>query len=118
MTDRSGVIFVSGIARIPKFLSIIASDEGATTIVPAVADKSILVLKITVSVNADVNVKFQSKPAGAASDLTGLFYCGAKGGIGLTYCKQGHFKTVSGESLDINLSGAVAVGGVVMYVEV
>jgi hypothetical protein len=45
-------------------------------------------------------------------------YFGANGGVAAAYCPVGHFETAAGEALNINLSGAVAVGGHVVYVEV
>ena len=61
-----------------------------------------------------MNAKFQSHVT--PTDLTGLFYLGATSGVGGAYCPLGHFQTVAGEALDINLSGSVAVGGVLTYV--
>ena len=64
--------------------------------------------------NAAVNVKFQSHTT--PTDLTGLFYLAANGGFVLPYNEAGWFSTLAGEALDINLSGAIAVGGVVGYI--
>jgi hypothetical protein len=51
--------------------------------------------------------------------LTGLSYFAAAGdGEVLSFNPVGWFETVAGEALDINLSGAVAVGGHLTYVEV
>lgn len=113
---QTGVVYSGTTALTPKFASITASSSGATTVVAAVTSKKIRVLKVTLIANAAVNVKFQSHVT--PTDLTGLFYCGANGGVGMTYCPLGHFETVAGEALDINLSSAVAVGGVLTYVEV
>lgn len=100
----------------PKFQKITASASGATTIVAAVAGKKILVLKWDLVCNGAVNVKWQSHVT--PTDLTGLYYFAANGGIASAFSPVGHFATVAGEALDINLSGAVAVGGVLTYVEV
>jgi len=100
----------------PQFAAISASASGATTIVNAVGGKRIRVLKWDVVANAAVNVKWQSHVT--PTDLTGLYYFAANGGIESGYCPLGNFQTVSGEALDINLSGAVAVGGSLVYVTV
>lgn len=108
---------VSGTSLTPKFAKITASSSGATTIVAAVTSKKIRVLGWEVSVNAAVNFKWQSHVT--PTDLTGLYYNSAQGGgVARSFNPVGWFETVSGEALDINLSGAVAVGGSLVYVEV
>ena len=98
-----------------KTADIVASSLGATEVVAAVAGKKIRVLGFHYTVNAAVNVKFQS----ATTDITGLGYHGAQGegmardaGFGFL------FETAAGAALNINLSGAVAVGGHLTYAEV
>jgi len=100
----------------PKFSTIIASASGATTIVALVASKRIRVLSLQLLANAAVNIKWQSHVT--PTDLTGLAYMAANGGYVLGYNPKGWFQTVAGEALDINLSGAVAVGGSLTYVEI
>lgn len=101
----------------PKFAKITASSSGATEIVPLVAAKKLRVLQWIVTTSAAVNFKWQSHVT--PTDKTGLFYSGsAGGGAGGAFCPLGHFETISGEALDINLSGAVPVGGSLVYVEV
>lgn len=103
-------------ALTPKFATITASSSGATTIVAAVTSKKIRVLSWTLVCNAAVNTKWQSHVT--PTDKTGLHYFAANGGISVPFSPVGHFETVAGEALDINLSGAVAVGGSLVYVEV
>lgn len=100
----------------PKFATITASASGATTIVAAVTSKKIRVLSWTLVANGAVNAKWQSHVT--PTDKTGLHYFAANGGISVPFSPVGHFETVAGEALDINLSGAVAVGGSLVYVEV
>lgn len=107
---------VTGTALTPLFAAITANGSGATTIVAAVGGKQIRVLQWIITTNAAVNFKFQSHVT--PTDITGLFYSGAQGGAGGAFNPVGHFQTVSGEALDINLSGAVAVGGYLVYVTV
>lgn len=98
-----------------KVAVVTASASGATQIVAAVTGKKIRVLGIAYSVNAAVNVKWQS----ATTDKTGLFYHGGAGhGIVMEAAQGFLFETDSAAALNINLSGAVAVGGQLRYVEV
>jgi hypothetical protein len=101
---------------VPKYAKIVASSSGATEVVALVSGKKIRVLAYAVVANAAVNVKFQSHTA--PTDLTGLLYNAANGGEICNYNPAGWFETLSGEALDINLSGAVAVGGHVTYMEI
>lgn len=102
-------------ALTPKFKTVAASSAGDNTLVAGVALKKIRVLTYMLSVSAAVNAKFQSSTAG---DLTGLFYFAANSGATAGFCQVGHFETVAGEDLQLNLSGAVPVGGHLLYIEV
>jgi hypothetical protein len=113
---ESSSMRAAGIALTPKFATIAVSSSGATTIVAAVTSKKIRVVALQYVCNAAVNVKFQSHVT--PTDKTGLAYNGANGGIVLPYNPVGWFETVAGEALDINLSGAVAVGGSLTYLEI
>jgi len=112
----SSVMFLGSTSVTPKFAAISASSSGDNTIVTGVASKKIRVLAFRVNGSAAVNWKFQSSTGG---DITGLFYCvsGGQGEIG-AFSPVGLFQTVAGEDLQLNLSGAVAVGGYVVYIEV
>jgi hypothetical protein len=106
----------SGIELTPKFAAISASGSGNNTLVAAVTGKKIRVLAMALVANAAVNAKLQSSAGG--TDLTGLFYLAANGGFVLPYNPVGWCETVAAALLNLNLSGAVAVGGCLMYVEV
>lgn len=103
-----------------KTAVITASASGATQLVAAVAGKRIRVLHYRLMASGAVSVKFQS----ASTDITGLMPFAANGGIsagapsiipaGLIF----EFQTEPGEALNINLSGAVAVGGYMLYQEI
>lgn len=103
-----------------KQATIGVSASGDNTIVAAVAGKQIWVLKCVLIANAAVNGKFQSGASG--TDLTGLFYLAANTGFAMNQdggnIASPWFKTASGSLLNLNLSGAVAVGGVLSYIEV
>lgn len=96
--------------------TIAVSASGATTLVTAVAGKKIRVTSLVLVSNGTVNVKFQSHVT--PTDITGLAYLVANTGFSSGYNPKGHFQTISGEALDINLSGNVAVGGWLKYVTV
>lgn len=100
-----------------KFAKIAASSSGDNTLVAAVTGKKIRVIAYNLMANGAVNAKFQSGASG--TDLTGLKYCGAAGdGVCANYNPVGWFETAAGSLLNLNLSGAVAVGGELVYVEV
>lgn len=107
----------AGAALTPKFAKIAVSSSGANTIVAAVTGKKIRVLAWDTVANAAVNFKWQSHVT--PTDLTGLYYMAGQGnGVARAFNPVGYFETIAGEALDLNLSGAVAVGGVLTYVEV
>lgn len=102
-------------ALTPKFASIVASTSGNTAVVAAVTSKKIRVLALCFTINGAVNVKWQSN----TTDKTGLFYGDAAGkGKVLPFNPLGWFETVAGETLNINLSANIAVGGEIVYCEV
>jgi len=113
---ETATVYNGTTALTPTFSTIVASASGATTIVALVSSKKIRVLALQLVANAAVNVKWQSHVT--PTDLTGLAYLGANGGYVLPFNPVGWFQTNTGEALDINLSGAVAVGGCLTYVAV
>lgn len=100
----------------PKFAAINASASGVTTVIAAVASKKLRILGFFLITNGAVNVNFQSHTT--TTTKTGTLYCAANGGVSSGFGQFGWFETVAGEALDINLSGAVSVGGQIVYVEV
>jgi hypothetical protein len=91
--------------------------NATTTIVAARPGYAIRVLAWCLSFSAAANAKFQSHAL--PTDLTGWFY----GGVNVqavspslgSDVNRGHFQTLPGEALDINLSAAGSVGGYVVY---
>lgn len=115
-SNETGTVYNGTTALTPKFATIAASSSGNNTLVAAVTSKKIRVLAYNFIANGTVNAKFQSGAGG--TDLTGLKYCVANGGICAPYNPVGWFETASNTLLNLNLSGAVAVGGELVYVEV
>jgi hypothetical protein len=100
----------------PKFAVIAAAASGNNTLVASVSGKKIRVLAYNFIANGTVNAKFQSGASG--TDLTGLKYCVANGGISAPFNPVGWFETAATTLLNLNLSAAIAVGGELVYVEV
>lgn len=101
-----------------KSVAIAASSSGANTIVAAVTGKRIRVLGYVLSFSGTVNAKFTD----GTNDLTGLLYGVADTAISapcvppVMGSQPGWFDTAAqGAALILNLSGAVAVGGHVLY---
>jgi hypothetical protein len=95
----------------PQYAVISASSSGDNAIVAAVTGKRIRVLSYLLVANAAVNAKWRS----ATTDVTGLLYLAANGGAACAFEGLGCFQTAVGEALNLNLSGAVAVGGHCTY---
>lgn len=112
-------IYEGDVALVPKFAPIQASSSGVNVVVAAVTGKKIRVLAFKLNGAGAVNAKWITDTAGTPVDLTGLTYIGAagQGEVG-PFCPVGLFQSASGKNLGLNLSGAVAVGGYVVYVEV
>ena len=84
------------------------------TLITGVAGKSIVVLSTWLVAAAAVGVKFQTSTG--SIDLTGQAPCAQNGGFVLPFNAGGWFKTAIGDSLLINLSSGVAVGGSLSYI--
>ncbi len=97
-----------------QYAVIAASSSGINEIVAAVTGFRIRVLAYNYVVNAGVNVAWRS---GATTAIGGLGYWDAQGkGKVAPHNKHGWFQTAAGEALNLNLSGAVAVGGELTYI--
>lgn len=99
-----------------KYAIIDAALSGNNTIVAAVTGKKIRVLAYVLVASAAVTARFESAADGTA--LTGQMQVGANGIVPSGYNPLGHFETVAGELLNLELSGAISVDGHVTYVEV
>lgn len=90
---------------------------GDNTLVAAVTGKKIRVLAMfAIMTGTAVTIRFESAAGGTA--LTGQMQPSQGGGFVLPYNPVGWFETVSGELLNMELSGAQSVDGVLVYVEV
>jgi hypothetical protein len=93
------------------------SASGDNEVVAAVAGRRIRVCGYVLSFGGTVNAKWRS----ATTDLTGLLYGVLGTAVEAPVGPQqpggvpGWFETAVGEALNLNLSGATAVGGHVSY---
>lgn len=113
----SGTVFIAADTplQVKRFV-ITASSSGNNEVVAAVTGAHIRVLSYNYVVNAAVNVAWRS---GASTVIGGLGYWGGQGvGKVADHNVHGWFQTAAGQALNLNLSGAVAVGGEGTYVEV
>jgi len=103
---------MAGSAKGIVLRSAITATSGTTEIIDLSAGECIQVLSLVITTDADVNIKFQSDE----TDLTGLYYLAARGGISFPH-EPFHMLTTSvGEKLNLVQSGAANIGGHVVYV--
>lgn len=84
------------------------------TVVAAVSGKRIRVLSFFLVAVTAVTVRFESTSGGDA--LTGVMSLGATGVLTPGFNPLGHFETVAGELLNMELGGTVQVSGALTYV--
>ena len=87
--------------------------SGNNEIVAAVTGKKIRVLSMLMIAAGTVNARFESGADGTA--LTGQMPLVANSGFSATYNSNGWFETAAGESLNLELSAAISVDGVLNY---
>jgi len=86
------------------------------TVVALVGGKSIRVISAQLIADSALTVKWQSHVT--PTDITGSAYLAANGGYVLPYNPDGWFQTISGEALDLNITGTGNVGGSITYIAV
>ena len=89
---------------------------GDNTIVAAESGARIRVTSVCLVAAAAVTVRFESGTGGTA--LTGQMQLAANGGFVLPHNPDGWFETAEGELLNLELSGATSVDGVLNYIKV
>lgn len=98
-----------------KTAAITFASSGDNTCIAAVTGRPILVWKIAFTAAGAVNVTFKD---GASTSLSGAFQLTAAGSsMTLSYDGAPWFSTVPGNAFVVNLSGAVALAGIVHYTE-
>jgi len=107
-------IIIAGVSY-PQIKAVIAaSSSGNNVMVAAHATKKTVLVSLFMVVTADVTVKFQR----ATTDITGAMPILAKSGLVLNPNAAGWFETGTNEALNINLGGAIVVGGAINYIQV
>lgn len=115
-SHETSTIYNGTTALTPKFAKIDAATSGDNTLVAAVTDKKIRVLQVMLMAAGTVTVRFESGASGTA--LSGQMELTAQTGFVLPYAPVGWFETASNTLLNLELSGAVSVDGLLVYVEV
>jgi len=87
--------------------------SGDNELVAAVTNKQIVVIHYSMIASAAVNARFESGAGGDA--LTGQMNLTTNSGISDRF-EKGLFETNAGESLNLELSGAVSVDGYLSYI--
>jgi len=87
------------------------NSSGDTTLIAAESGKKLRVLDYLIVASGDVDATFQSEAGSGATDLTGPLDLTTNSGAAAGFNPFGHFETVAGEKLNLNLSGAVQVSG-------
>lgn len=113
LSTNYGTIYQGTTALTVKRAIVAESSSGDNLVVAGVTSKKIVVLSARVMASAAVDVKWRSN----TTDIDGLAYLIDKGGYVLPLNPAGWYVTAAGEALNLNLSGAVPVGGIVQYVE-
>ena len=114
--DDTSAIYNGTSALTPKFVIIDAATSGDNTILAAVTSKKIRVHALLLVAAGTVNVRFESGAGGTA--LSGQMNLVANTGFVLPYNPVGWFETASNTLLNLELSAAISVDGLLVYTEV
>lgn len=117
MAMQGGYVMIGGTQCPIKHAPVAHGSSGnGNEIVAAVTGKKIRLLGYILSAAGAVNAKWRSADA---TDLTGLHYFAAAGAnISVPFAECGWGETAVSAALNLNLSGAVVVGGAAIYCEV
>lgn len=116
LPDTTGVISDAGTDRTVKYAVIDAATSGDNTLVAAVASRHLRILSAFMVASAAVTVRFESGASGTA--LSGQMNLAANSGFVLPYNPHGWNETAVNTLLNLELSAAVSVDGMLTYVEV
>lgn len=106
----------AGLTRDYKFAKIDAATSGNNTLVSAVSGKKIRVHAYTLVSAGTVTARFESDADGTA--LTGQMTLAVNTVVSVPFSPVGHFETVAGKLLNLELSGTISVDGHLVYTEV
>ena len=115
----TSTVYDGRIPLLPKWTPIDAAISGDNTVVPAVSAKKIRVLAVSVTMTGTaVTIWFKSGTGSTEQPLTGAMGPSAGQTLTLPFNPVGWFESSTGELLNMELSGAQSVDGVLVYVEV
>ena len=103
-------------ALTPKYLAVDVNSSGDNTLIAAVSGKKILVIGCVLIAAGTVSIRFEDGAGGTA--LTGVINLTTNSGFTLPLGIPGWFKTSTNTLLNLELSGAVAVAGTLVYTEI
>ena len=111
-----GADFLYPSALTPKYLAVDVNTDPNNTLLDAVAGKRILVFGCVLIAAGTVNIRFEDGTAG--TPLTGVMNLTTNSGFTLPLGFPGWFIGSTNTLLNLELSGAVAVAGTLVYTEV
>lgn len=112
--NETSTIYQNGTARTPVFAAIDAATSGDNTLVAAAgAGNKVRVHQLLLVAAGTVNARFESGAGGTA--LSGQMNLVANTGFVLPYSPIGWFETAANTLLNLELSAAVSVDGVLAY---
>ncbi len=121
-TDNVGAALLTNVihngtaAITPKFSAIDAATSGDNTLVAAVVGKKIRVVSLLLVSAGTVNARFEDGAGGSA--LSGQMNLVANSGFTLPFNPVGWFETTANTLLNLELSAAISVDGMLTYIEV
>lgn len=115
LSDESSLVYYQGKPHKPQHESISSTTSGYTTVIPGAPNKLFLVISCFLLASDDTVIKFMNSDG---EDLTGNIGLVASTGFVLPYNPAGWTKTSPGDSLVLQQSQAVTVGGMITYIEI
>lgn len=107
-----GQVNIYSLARIATTAPIAATGAGATVVVPAVADKRVVVLSFMFTCSGDTDVTWEDTDG---TNLSGVMRFSEFGGAEYDSALHPVIKTLPDKGLQILVGSAVTVGGLITY---
>lgn len=113
VSQRMDSIKNNGRDLLTQRVAVSAASNGNNTLIAAVTSSRIVVLAGVLVAAGSLTAKFQSAAGG--TDLTGAMSMIVGVPLLLPHCPLGHFRTASGELLNLSLSAGTQVSGWLVY---
>ena len=111
-----GTDFFLASALTPKYLAVDVNSSGDNTLVAAVSGKRILVIGCVLIAAGTVSIRFESGAGG--TPISGVMDLTTNSGFTAPLGIPGWGRTATNTLLNLELSGAVKVSGMLVYVEI